>query len=328
MKRPVTRRAALLATPLLVLPALSHAAPPATWPTSLTIATASPGGTYVVYGDALAKILNETLDVPISTQATQGVDQNIVLLETGRVQLTFVTLGPAQQAWTGTGDWTRGKQYRALRALFPMYDTTFQIVASKDSGIRSVTDMAGKRVGAGPKGGTSGTYFPAIFKALDVAATVRHGSWTELASQLPLRLLDVLTAAVGLPTPFVADLDRQIELTYIAFTAAEVASLRKTMPELSPSVIPAGTYASLKAELPTVGMFNFAVAHKDLPDDLVYAILKATFEHRDRLIAAHPSAGETVTANVSRNGVLPFHPGAVRYYRENGIAIPDNPTTE
>jgi TRAP transporter TAXI family solute receptor len=96
------------------------------------------------------------------------------------------------------------------------------------------------------------------------------------------------------------------------------------MPELSPSRVPAGTYASMTSDYQSVGLYNFTVAHKDLPDDLVYAIVKATFEHRERLIAAYPSATETLAANVSRNGFLPFHPGAVRYYREIGVAIPDN----
>lgn len=324
MRSAVSRRSTLLAVVLAGVPGQLPAAPP-DWPASLTIATASPGGTYVVYGQGVAAILKEALDLPISTQATQGVDQNIVLLETGQVQLTFVTLGPALQGWTGTGGWTRGQKYRALRAMFPMYDTTFQMMTLRDSGIGSVTEMAGKRIGAGPRGGTSGTYFPSILKALNVDATIRHGAWTELASQLPKRHLDVLTGAVGLPTPFVADLDRQHGLAFLAFTAAEIATLRQTMPELSASVLPAGTYGSLKSDIPTVGMFNFAVARSDLPDDLVYAVVKAVFANRERLIAAHPAARETLAANAARNTVLPFHPGAARYYREIGVALPDNP---
>jgi len=151
MKGLITRRTALAAAPLLLAPVRSRAAP-ANWPTSLLIGTAAPGGTYIIYGQALAKILTDTLGVKVSVQSTQGPDQNIVLLEAGTVQLGMVTMGPALQGWNGTGEWTRGKQYRVMRVIFPMYDTPFHNFVLKGSGIGSMKDMAGKRLGVGPKG--------------------------------------------------------------------------------------------------------------------------------------------------------------------------------
>lgn len=248
---------------------------------------------------------------------------NIVLLEAGQVQLGMVTMGPALQGWNGTGEWTKGKKYRAQRALFPMYDTPFHLVVGRDSGIRSVADMAGKRIGVGPRGGTAGTYYPAVFKVLNVSPAVRSGAWDEIGTQLQNNQLDISGYALGVPFPVLVKLEKEMQLQSVAFTADEIATLRKAMPELSTSVIPAGTYASLKADYQTVGMYNFAVAHKDLPDDLVYAIVKAVFGNHDRLVAIHSSAKETLAANVSRNGFLPFHPGAMRYYREIGVALPD-----
>ena len=94
------------------------------------------------------------------------------------------------------------------------------------------------------------------------------------------------------------------------------------MPELGVSVVPPGTYASLKTEYKTVGLFNFGVASKDLPDDLVYAVVKAFYANHDRLVKATPAARESVAANLNRNTFIPYHPGAVRYYREIGIKIP------
>jgi hypothetical protein len=316
------RCAALLGAILALAPAELPAAPPG-WPNSLTIVTSAPGGTYIVYGTGLAKILTDVLGLPVTAQSTQGTDQNIVLLEAGQAQLGMVAMGPALQGWNGMGEWTHGKKYRAQRALFPMYDTPFHLVVGRDSGIHSVADMAGKRVGTGPHGGTSGTYYPAVFKVLNVSAAVRNGAWTEIGTQLQNKQLDVLGCALGIPFPFLVNLDKEMQLESVAFTADEIATLRKAMPELSASVIPAGTYAFVRSDYQTIGMYNFAVAHKDLPDDLVYAIVKAVFANHDRLVAIHPSAKETLAANVSRNGFLPFHPGAARYYREIGVAIPD-----
>ena len=87
-------------------------------------------------------------------------------------------------------------------------------------------------------------------------------------------------------------------------------------------MVEAGTYASLDRDYQTIGLFNFAVAHKDVPDDLVYRIVKTVFQNRDELVKAQSSAKETMPANIGRNTTLPLHPGAARYYREIGIAVP------
>src|SRR6476620_4616459 len=130
------------------------------WPETLTMGTASPGGTYYVYGEGLARMLTRELKTTVWAKPTEGPTENIKLLENGEIQLAFVTLGVAQQGWNGTGYWTKGTKYQAMRAIFPMYDTPFQFVALGDSGILSVADLAGKRVGIGPQGGTSGLYMP------------------------------------------------------------------------------------------------------------------------------------------------------------------------
>jgi TRAP-type uncharacterized transport system substrate-binding protein len=78
----------------------------------------------------------------------------------------------------------------------------------------------------------------------------------------------------------------------------------------------------LARDYQTIGLYNFAVAHKDLPNDLVYKIVKAVFDNHEELVKAQSSAKETVPANIGRDTVLPLHPGAERYYREIGIPIP------
>src|SRR5215475_13948800 len=135
------------------------------WPDSLTIGTASPGGTYHVYGAGLAQILTRELGLPVVMRATEGPAENIALMEAGEARLGFVTVGVALQAWNATGAWTGKAPARSLRVMFPMYDTPFQFMALQDANIRSIADMAGKRIGIGPRGGTSATYFPDIFKA-------------------------------------------------------------------------------------------------------------------------------------------------------------------
>src|SRR4051794_18299722 len=155
--RHICRLVCILAAMLLGRGAAFPADP--NWPATLTIGTASPGGTYYSYGEGLAQILTRELARPVSGKATQGPSENIALLETGDIQIAFVTLGAAQQAWNATGPYG-GQPGRMMRALFPMYDTAFHFVVPDEASIRSLADLAGKRVGVGPSQGTGGTYLP------------------------------------------------------------------------------------------------------------------------------------------------------------------------
>ena len=315
----IARLAAAAALALLATAAPSRAGEPH-WPDHLTIATASPGGTYHVYGEGLAKILTRNLDLPVTMRPTDGPTQNIELLEAGEAKLGFVTTGIALQAWSATGIWAGKKPARSMRAMFPMYDTPFQLLVFQESNMRSVGDMAGKRIGVGPRGGTSATYFPEIFKTLDVTATFVFGEWSDLAAQMNARTIDVLAVGAGVPFPSFIELEVKNRVRYVAFSRDNIDDLKRAMPELNPSRVPAGTYPSLLRDYQTLGLFNFAVAHADLPADLVYNIVRVVFEKHEEMMEVHASAAATVPANMARNEFLPLHPGAIRYYRQIGRA--------
>jgi len=312
-------RLAFFIAAALLWPASSRPSEP-NWPDQLLIGTASPGGTYYVYGEGLAKILTRTLDLPVVRLATEGPVQNIELLEAGEAKLGFVTTGIALQAWNGTGMWAGKTPARSMRAIFPMYDTPFQFLVLQESGIRSIAEIAGKRVGVGPRGGTSATYFPQFFNSLKIPVTLVFGEWAELAAQVHQRTVDVLAVGAGVPFPSFVELEAKDKVRYIAFGSEQIATLRLAMPELTPSLIPAGTYPSLLRHYRTLGLYNFVVAHADLPDDLVYNVVRTVFENQEEMMEAHAAAAATVPANIDRNSFLPLHPGAIRYYRQIGKA--------
>jgi TRAP transporter TAXI family solute receptor len=304
----------------LLLPAARSPAGDPSWPDHLSIGTASPGGTYYVYGEGLAKILTRILELPVVRLATEGPAQNIEMLETGEARLGFVTTGIALQAWNATGIWAGKQPARAMRVMFPMYDTPFQLMVLQDSAARSIADLSGKRVGVGPRGGTSAAYFPEFFNALKIPASFVYGEWEELAAQMHQRQLDVLAVGAGVPFPGFIELEAKDKVRYIALTANEIAALRLAMPELTPSLIPAGSYPSLLRQYQTLGLYNFAVAHADLSDSLVYNAVRAVFENHEEMMEAHAAAAATVPGNMERNSFLPLHPGAIRYYRQIGKA--------
>lgn len=158
----------------------------AQWPSQLTIATASAGGTYAVYGEGIAHVIRDVVKIPIATEATQGPSQNLVLIQNRAMDMSMTTLGPAWEAWNGELDINPGVKHRDIRALFPMYEGAFQIVALRTNGkdIASAHQLEGKVVGIGPASATGAKYYPQWFHELGIRITTRSGQYMNLAGDL------------------------------------------------------------------------------------------------------------------------------------------------
>jgi uncharacterized protein len=293
------------------------------WPKSLTLGAAGPGGVFYIYGEELARILTEKLGIAVNIAPSQGSIHNIQLIERGDVQLGMISMAIGLEAWNGTGDWTRGKRFRNMRALFPMYETPFHAVALRRSGITTLVELDKKRVGVGPRVGLAAVYAPRIFDALGISAEMKYGGFDTQGTELLQGEIDAVLAGTVAPMPSIQEVESKEQVIFMCPSPEQIEIFRKAMPELSPSEIAAGTYLSLDKDCVTVGLYNFLVARADLQVDLVYQLVKAVFENQPRLQKAHPAARETIPQNAAKDTFLPFHPGAFRYYREIGIKIPD-----
>jgi TRAP transporter TAXI family solute receptor len=318
--------AAGLAAPALAVPGLALAQPRnASWPRALNMGTAAPGGTYALYGPAWGQIAQEATGVNISYRASQGPNQNIILVQRREVELGMTTMGVALQAWNGQGAWTQGNKFQDIRALFPMYDTPFHGIALKRSGVAKLSDLNGKNVGLGPRGGTPGTYWPLILERLNIRpANIRFGSGSDMAGQVQDGLLDAFLFASGVPVPAFSEIETQADVNFLDFTAEEAATITRAFPEVAAGTLPATTYRKAGRPLNIVGMFNFSIGHKSLPEDLVYEIVKSVLSQNARLKQAIAAGAETLAENAGKNTFLPFHTGAARYLREAGQTIPAN----
>jgi TRAP transporter TAXI family solute receptor len=306
----------------LVTAGASFAQDRAGWPRDLTVGTASQGGVYFVYGNGLAGYIGESLGINASGEVTGGPVQNVTLVQTKEHDIGLVTMGPMYEAWTGKSELAPGLEHTDVRALFPMYETPFQCVTMRASGIKSVGDLSGKRVSVGPAGGTPGTYWPRFLDSLGVKARVSNSGAADAASQLKDGLIDTFCFAAGLPIGAFSQLAAEADVVTFAFSDEEHAKILKAFPEVSNFTIPAGTYTVQKENQNSVAMWNFAVAHRDMPASLAYEITKLVMDNNARMVQIHAAARATLIENVGNNGFLPFHPGAVRYYDEKGVAIP------
>jgi len=292
------------------------------WPSSLSISTGSQGGAYFVWGSGLASLVGEKLGVGASVEVTGGPVQNVALVETGETLLGFTTMGPAQEAMAGDSELMPGVEATNLRALFPMYQTPLQAVALKSSGIDSIEDLEGKRVNLGPASGTSATYWQRYFDNTGINVTASFAGASDGAGQLGDGLIDAFVYAAGLPTGAFSQLAIENDVIFIPLSEENITTFTSAVPSMQPFTIPAGTYKGQDTDVPSVAMWNFGIAHADLPESLAYEITKLVLEDNARLQQIHKSAVETLASNWDKNNFMPFHPGAVRYYEEIGITIP------
>jgi TRAP transporter TAXI family solute receptor len=279
---------------------------------------------YYVYGEELARISTEKLGIAVDPLPTQGAIQNLKLLDIGGAQLGLITMSTSREAWNGTGPWTNGKKLRDIRALFPMYDNPFQSVVLPKSGIATLAQLDKKRVGVGPPSGNVADYGPVIFKIVGISPQMIYGSYDDIAAKLLDGRVDAMLTVLGAPAPAIQHVDAQEPVQLLSLTAEQMERISKELPDFTLSKIPAGTYRLQKTAYPTVAVPNFVIGRADLPDDLVYGLIKAAFENQARLVKATATARDTVAQNAVKDTFLPFHPGAVRYYREIGVKISES----
>ncbi|MFP4275709.1 MAG: TAXI family TRAP transporter solute-binding subunit [Paracoccaceae bacterium] len=290
------------------------------WPESFTVGTASQGGTYFAYGAGWANLVADELDLSGGAEVTGGPMQNMALVHSGDAAFGMTTMGPAAESLAGTNPIAPGQLMTNACAMFPMYQTPFSVTALSSSGITSISEIPdGARIGFGPSGSTSDTYFPRMMEELGVDFERRNGGWSDLGGQLQDGLLDVIAFAAGVPVPAVSQLEVQTDINIIEFTEEEQAQIMEAFP-VSEFEIAADTYETLEEPARSVSMWNFAVANCDLPESFVHAVVDVIMSDNERMVNIHRAARSTLPEHWDKNNVLMWHPGAARWFKENADA--------
>jgi hypothetical protein len=288
----------------------------------VNVLTGGQSGVYYPMGVALSQIFGKALpDAKVTVQATKASAENLNLLQSGRGEIAF-TLGDAlSDAWKGDKDAGFAAPLKKLRAVAGIYANYIQIVASEDSGIKTLADLKGKRISVGaPKSGTE-LNARAILKAAGLAyadfAKVEYLAFGESVELMKNRQLDVTLQSAGLGVASIRDLATAVKIVVVPIPTEVVAKVGDAAYQAA--TIPANTYTGQAVDVPTIAIKNFLVSHEGVPSDVVYAMTKSMFENLDALVAAH-SAAKGIKKDAAVSGTtVPFHPGAEKYYREVGL---------
>ena len=288
----------------------------------INILTGGTSGVYYPLGVALSQIYSKAIpEAKSSVQATKASAENLNLIQAGRGELAF-TLGDAlSDAWKGNADAGFKTPLKKLRAVAAIYPNYIQIVASADSGIKTLADLRGKRVSVGaPKSGTE-INARAILKGAGLSyadlGRVEYLPFGESVELMKNRQIDATLISAGLGVSAIRDLATSVKMVVVSIPPAVVAKIDD--PAYQAAVIPANTYEDQTADVPTVAIGNVLVTRADLPADTVYKMTKAMFTHLPELVAAHSAAKAIKLENAVKGLPIPLHPGAAKYYREVGL---------
>lgn len=292
----------------------------AEWPKTVSIATASVGGTFYYVGGAFVKIF-EKMGVKATVEVTGGSVHNPKLLNAKQVLFAIIAQGSAFQAYTGTG-WAkqRHENMRALLAIFPSYGHGY---ALRKSNIKTFRDFDGKIVSGGPAGGTSDMYLRDIGSLLGVKfAKVVTVPFSDTVNLLRDGMIDAGWSSGGVPHGATNEVCSTLDGVVIGFTNEDLKKINQKYPFLSPGEIPENTYKNQDKPIPATADWSAFFAHKDIPDDMAYKIVELAFANYDLLVATHKSLKDATPAN-QKYLALPLHPGAYKYYKEKNISIPE-----
>ena len=310
------RRRPLLAASLL---AAFPAGFPARAQTPLRLHTAGAGSAFLPYGEGLAAFLARQ-GIALTVERSAGSLENLARVEDDPASLGTAFLGSVVDALNGTPA-AGGRAHHNIRALFPMYETSFQAAARRDSGIARFADLAGKRVGAGPARGPAEVFFRAALNAAGMAAEVVSGDPAALAGALARGEIDALWQGAVVPIPALVTAQAQADVVVFGPDDATVRAVVARLPYLAPTTVPVGTYRGQYVPIASFAAWNFVVGNAALPEEAAYAVTRAALSAGDPAREIHPSAAGTRAENARANAVVAFHPGAGRALAERGVSV-------
>ncbi len=290
-------------------------------PTFINILTGGTSGVYYPIGVALSQQYNKIDGAKTSVQATKASVENLNLLQAGRGELAFSLGDSVADAWNGVEDAGFKAPLKRLRAIAGTYNNYIQIVASEESGIKTLEDLKGKRISVGaPKSGTE-LNARAIFKAAGLSyedmGRVEFLPYAESVELIKNRQLDATLQSSGLGMAAIRDLASTMPVTFVEIPAAVVEKIKSDAYQAG--VIPAGTYDGQDADVPTVAITNILVSHEKVSDEVAYQMTKLMFDNLSSLGNAHSAAKDIKLENATKNLPIPLHPGAERFYEEAGV---------
>jgi TRAP transporter TAXI family solute receptor len=293
----------------------------------LSISTGGTGGVWYPMGGAMANVLSRHMPNTVATAEVTGASvDNLKLIAARKTDIGFSMVDTAWDAFNGIGKFKDNKV--PMRTLAVVHPLVMHVVTTEGRGIETINDFKGKRISTGSPGSGTEVMALRILEAYGIHPDkdiVRERlSVVEAANALKDRKIDAFMHAAGIPLPAVTDLAATpgIRIKLIDHTGALEAMRRKYGPIYAAGRIPARSYPGQERDSQTINVWGVLFVHESMDEKLAYNIVKTLFDHYQDLVTAHREAANMTLENQTIGATaVPWHPGAVKFFAERGIAV-------
>ncbi|PIE43632.1 MAG: C4-dicarboxylate ABC transporter substrate-binding protein [Gammaproteobacteria bacterium] len=293
----------------------------------ITIGTGGVTGVYYPAGGAICRLVNKSRKehgIRCSVESTGGSIYNLNAIREGELDMGVAQSDWQYHAYNGSSKFEGKGPNKKLRAVFSLHPEPFTVVARKDSGITNFSQLKDKRVNIGnPGSGQRGT----------MEVLMNEIGWTKadfkLASELKAseqskalcdNKIDAMVYVVGHPSGAIKEATTSCDSVLVAVDGDAVAKLVATTPYYRTAKIPGGMYRGNDKDVATFGVGATFVSSSDVPDELIYQVVKAVFENFDSFKRLHPAFANLDKKAMIADGLsAPLHAGAEKYYKEVGL---------
>ena len=286
---------------------------------NLIIGTGGVGGTYYPLGGALASVWTKYLDnVTVSAQSTGASVENTQLLENGEVELALTQNDLAEYAVKGEYMFT--KKYEKMQLIGRLYSEPIQVFVRNDSGIKSIADMAGKRISVSYPGSGANANAEQLLGVFGITVNdiqAEYPSNSDTADRMKDGLLDGMLTTTGAPNATFQEMCMSADCTLLSLSDEDCDKIIAQYPFFAKYTIPAGSYEGQTEDVQTLCVQS--VLSTDLSEDLVYDLTKTLWENQTELSGMLSALSDLSVDNALEGITIDYHPGAVKYYKEIGM---------
>jgi len=295
--------------------------------TFVTIGTGGVTGVYYPTGGAICRLVNKGRKVHgirCSVESTGGSVYNLNTIAAGELDMGVAQSDWQYHAYNGTSKFEKKGPNKDLRAVFSVHPEPFTVVARADSGIKNFQDLNGKRVNIGnPGSGQRGT-MEVVMKALgwnkDTFKLASELKSSEQSKALCDNKVDAMVFTVGHPSGSIKEASTSCDSVLVHVTGPEIDKLVEANDYYRTATVPGGMYRGTPDDTQTFGVGATFVTSANVPDDIIYNVVKAVFENFDQFKKLHPAFKVLKKEEMIKDGLsAPLHNGAVKYYKEAGL---------
>ncbi len=295
-------------------------------PYALNIWTGGTGGVYYPIGVKLSELLNKYAPAVVTASvSTSGASvANMRALAAGDANLIFVQNDIAYYGYKGIYMF-EGSKIDVVRGVAILYPEVVQIVVRADSGIKNIYDLRGKRVAVGAAGSGTAVEAELILRAAGIWDDIvpQYMGFAEAASALKLAQIEAAFVVAGIPTSAVLELSATVPVNLVEVPDDVLNKLvEQGYRFFTKYTVSANTYTGMTSDVRTLAVMAMLAVRADVPENVVYTVLKVMFDRLSELREAHARARDIELAKALEGMPIPLHPGAIRFYEEKGIKVP------